>query len=490
MSVTVSGILINPIGKPVVNAQIMLTAMASNLRVLSGISASVKTDHTGAYRMQLEAGSYSITVTVNGRSTLYGTITLDKSSSATTLNQLLKQQVLESEVTPDVIVYFRQIQQQVTHDLTALSAQQNSARQAKEDATQFRLEALRYAREFNTALMAVKNDRDAVVMNANAAARSAQVVLKSERVVVEKADAVALSERQALAHCDKAQSAADNAATRAAQHATEHIRQNMQTQLSQVESARSASEQVKISVNETASEMAKQHREVIQAASLARKSETQAAASARSVASALVAVEQSTRAATESAVMAKQHASAATEEKNAVKSLRDDAEKFAYQAKMMAKNSDISDLKQTLTDNINMKIRGLEPRMASFAKSITTIANNTFNRNSFIYLYPGGTERFPPLLRPAQRIIVDNPFPGREIAFRCEVRLDSVWGIAGYFAGSDFSTGALAMPQGGKILIWTGNSSLIYTTKHVAHSFPDIRRRISAPYRVVVWSID
>ncbi|UXD25309.1 Phage tail fiber protein [Yersinia enterocolitica] len=487
MSVTVSGILINPIGKPVVNAQIMLTAMASNLRVLSGISASVKTDPTGAYRMQLEAGSYSITVTVNGRSTLYGTITLDKSSSATTLNQLLKQQVLESEVTPDVIVYFRQIQQQVTHDLTALSTLQNSARQAKEEATQFRLEA---AREFNTALMAVKNDRDAVVMNANAAARSAQVVLKSERVVVEKADAVALSERQALAHCDKAQLAADNAATRAAQQATEHIRQNMQTQLSQVESARSASEQVKISVNETASEMAKQHREVIQAASLARKSETQAAASARSVASALVAVEQSTRAATESAVMAKQHASAATEEKNAVKSLRDDAEKFAYQAKMTAKNSDISDLKQTLTDNINMKIRGLEPRMASFAKSITTIANNTVNRNSFIYLYPGGTERFPPLLRPAQRIIVDNPFPRREIAFRCEVRLDSVWGIAGYFAGSDFSTGALAMPQGGKILIWTGNSSLIYTTKHVAHSFPDIRRRISAPYRVAVWSID
>ncbi len=456
MSVTVSGMLINPIGKPVVNAQIMLTAMASNLSVLSGISASIKTDRTGAYRMQLEAGSYSITVTVNGRSTLYGTISLDKNSSAMTLNQLLKQQVLESEVTPDVIVYFRQIQQQVTHDLTALSALQNSARQAKEEATRFRLEALRYAREFETALMAVKNDRDAVVLSANAAARSAQVALKSERIVVVKADAVALSERQALAHCDKAQSAADNAATRAAQQATEHIRQNMQTQVGLAESARATSEQVKVSVNETASVVAKQHREVNQAASLARKSETQAVTSARSVASALVIVEQSTRAAAESAVMAKQHASAATEEKNAVKSLRDDAEKFAHQVKVAAQKN----------------------------------AHDIAKPRSFIYLYPGGTERFPSRLRPAQRIIVDNPFPGREIASRCEVILDGVWGIAGYFAGSDFSTGALAMPQGGKILIWTGNSSLIYTTKHVAHSFPDIRRRISALYRVAVWSID
>ncbi|HDL7749237.1 TPA: prophage tail fiber N-terminal domain-containing protein [Yersinia enterocolitica] len=428
MSVTVSGMLINPVGVPVVNAQIMLTAMASNLSVLSGISACVKTDRTGAYRMQLEAGSYSITVTVNGRSTLYGAITLDKGSSATTLNQLLKQQVLESEVTPDVIVYFRQIQQQVTHDLAALSTLQNSASLAKEEATQFRLEALRYAREFNTSLMAVKNDRDAVVMNANTAARSAQVALKSERVVVAKADAVALSERQALMHCDKAQSAADNAATRAAQQATEHIRQNMQTQVSQAESARAASEQVKVSVNETAS--------------LARKSETQAAASAR--------------AAAESATLAKQHASNTTVEKNAVKSLRDDAEKFAHQVKVAAQKN----------------------------------AHDIAKPRSFIYLYPGGTERRPPRLRPAQRIIVDNPFPGREIAFRCEVQLDGVWGIAGYLAGSDFSTGALAMPQGGKILIWTGSDSLIYTTKHIAHSFPDIRRRISAPYRVAVWSID
>ncbi|HDL7604549.1 TPA: prophage tail fiber N-terminal domain-containing protein [Yersinia enterocolitica] len=442
MSVTVSGMLINPVGEPVVNAQIMLTAMASNLSVLSGISACVKTDRTGAYRMQLEAGSYSITVTVNGRSTLYGAITLDKGSSATTLNQLLKQQVLESEVTPDVIVYFRQIQQQVTHDLAALSTLQNSTSLAKEEATQFRLEALRYAREFNTALMAVKNDRDAVVMNANAAARSAQVALKSERVVVAKADGVALSERQALMHCDKAQSAADNAATRAAQQATEHIRQNMQTQVSQAESARAASEQVKVSVNETASVVAKQHREVTLVASLARKSETQAAASAR--------------AAAESATLAKQHASHTTVEKNAVKSLRDDAEKFAHQVKVAAQKN----------------------------------AHDIAKPRSFIYLYPGGTERHPPRLRPAQRIIVDNPFPGREIAFRCEVRLDRVWGIAGYLAGSDFSTGALAMPQGGKILIWTGSDSLIYTTKHIAHSFPDIRRRISAPYRVAVWSID
>ncbi|MGL4486141.1 MAG: prophage tail fiber N-terminal domain-containing protein [Yersinia sp. (in: enterobacteria)] len=272
MSIIVAGILINPVGEPVSNAQITLTAVDNSFTVLTGFAVTVKTDQAGAYRMLLEEGTYSITIAVNGHSSLYGAVTLDGTTEPSTLNQLLKQQIMESELTPDVIVYFRQIQQQVANAL--------------------------------------------------------------------------------------------------------------------------------------------------------------------------------------------QHASA---EKNAAKGFRDEAEVFALQAK---------------------------GKLARIAAS----------RNSFIYLYPGGTEKHPPRLRVAQRIILDNPFPGRKIAFRCEVqdRKMGVWGAASYFAGVDFSTGALAIPQGDKILIWTGDSSVIYATKHIPNSFHDTSvvaareyiRQYSAVYRVAVWSID
>ncbi|WP_416371387.1 carboxypeptidase-like regulatory domain-containing protein [Yersinia sp. Marseille-Q5920] len=57
--------MINPVGEPVINAQITLTAIANSLTVLNTFSATVRTDNIGAYRIQLEEGSYSITVNMS-----------------------------------------------------------------------------------------------------------------------------------------------------------------------------------------------------------------------------------------------------------------------------------------------------------------------------------------------------------------------------------------------------------------------------------------
>ncbi|MCG9177482.1 prophage tail fiber N-terminal domain-containing protein [Yersinia enterocolitica] len=209
MSVTVSGIMINPVGEPVVNAQITLTAVANSLTVLNTFSVTVRTDNTGAYRIQLEEGSYSITVAANGRSFVYGAVTLDDTTGPSTLNQLLKQQIMESELTPDVILYFRQIQQQVANDLATIKVLESSATDATESAAHYRDEAKQYAADLDTALAVAQGYRDESGVSAAAAAKSAIHAFESESVVIANANAAALSEANTLQYRNEAQSAAE-----------------------------------------------------------------------------------------------------------------------------------------------------------------------------------------------------------------------------------------------------------------------------------------
>lgn len=169
MSIKVSGIMINPAGEPVANAQITLTAVTNGLTVLTGFSVTVKTSNSGAYSVQLEQGSYSVTVAANGRSFVYGAITLDETTGPSTLNQLLKQQLMESDLTPDLILYFRQIQQQVSNDLTTIKTLEKSASDSATNASNSRNEAKQYATDLSTALATAKGYRDQSGVSANTA---------------------------------------------------------------------------------------------------------------------------------------------------------------------------------------------------------------------------------------------------------------------------------------------------------------------------------
>lgn len=169
MSIKVSGIMINPAGESVANAQITLRAVTNSLTVLTGFSVTVKTSSSGAYSVQLEPGSYSLTVAANGHSFVYGAITLDETTGPSTLNQLLKQQLMESDLTPDLILYFRQIQQQVSNDLTTIKTLEKSASDSATNASNSRNEAKQYATDLSTALATAKGYRDQSGVSANTA---------------------------------------------------------------------------------------------------------------------------------------------------------------------------------------------------------------------------------------------------------------------------------------------------------------------------------
>lgn len=348
MSVTVSGIMINPVGEPVVNAQITLTAVANSLTVLNTFSVTVRTDNTGAYRIQLEEGSYSITVAANGRSFVYGAVTLDDTTGPSTLNQLLKQQIMESELTPDVILYFRQIQQQVANDLATIKVLENSASNSAISAGHSRDEAGQYATDLSAALATAKGYRDQSGISANAAALSQQKSATSESKAKASEDSASLSEQHTLAYRNAAQlaaaTAADDASTLAAEQTAAKIKLSVKTDADRAEAARSASEQIETAVDNTARQVAQQHGEAVQAASNAQQSENNAAESDSSAKSAAALAVQSKQLAAGSAELSQQNATLSTADKNATEGFRNEARLSAQEAKEAAESIDISSL--------------------------------------------------------------------------------------------------------------------------------------------------
>ncbi|MFM1136831.1 prophage tail fiber N-terminal domain-containing protein [Yersinia enterocolitica] len=367
MSVTVSGIMINPVGEPVVNAQITLTAVANSLTVLNTFSVTVRTDNTGAYRIQLEEGSYSITVAVNGRSFVYGAVTLDNTTGPSTLNQLLKQQIMESELTPDVILYFRQIQQQVANDLATIKVLESSATDATERAAHYRDEAKQYAADLDTALAVAQGYRDESGVSAAAAAKSAIHAFESESVVIANAKAAALSEANTLQYSNEAQSAADEASTLAAEQTATKIKLAVKTDADRAEAAREGAETAQLAVDTQVGEVNRLHTEVRQLATAAAGNANSAAQSASESESSKNAAAQSEQSALAGAEAAGNSATAAAGDKTAAKGFRDEAEQFAARAKASTESIDVSALEQ----QINQKVSQTE-----FDKAIADKASN------------------------------------------------------------------------------------------------------------------
>ncbi|MCK8585258.1 prophage tail fiber N-terminal domain-containing protein [Yersinia ruckeri] len=284
MSILVSGVLMDPLGRPIPAAQITLTAIANSLSVLNGLSATVETDSVGRYGITLAMGSYAISIAAEGRNHVYGAITLDETTGPSTLNQLLKQQMMESEVTPDVILYFRQIQQQVANDLSTMTVMESHVTGAASSAAESEAAAKGYAANLANAVATARHYRDQAADSANTANEGASSATVSQQAAADSQQKAAISEDNTREYRDSAQqaaaTAADRAATLAAEQTADKIKVQVKVDADRAELARTTSEQMKVSIDTTAQQVIQQHGEAVQAASNAKASETQAANSA------------------------------------------------------------------------------------------------------------------------------------------------------------------------------------------------------------------
>lgn len=121
-TLTLSGVLKRPVSGDVVpNARIIFDAIATGTVVLKGVSSSCKTATDGSYSVELEYGDYAIQVSWAGQTQQYGTVHIDDTTPIGTLNDLLLQSVVESELTPEIVLEFRQLQQEMQEDLAEMT---------------------------------------------------------------------------------------------------------------------------------------------------------------------------------------------------------------------------------------------------------------------------------------------------------------------------------------------------------------------------------
>ncbi|EOO8581102.1 carboxypeptidase regulatory-like domain-containing protein, partial [Escherichia coli] len=94
MSVVVSGTLKSPDGEAISGANITLTALTVSPDALSGTSASAVTREGGYYGMTMDPGEYAVSVTVKGKTVVYGRVRIEGTESTVTLNMLLRRSLV------------------------------------------------------------------------------------------------------------------------------------------------------------------------------------------------------------------------------------------------------------------------------------------------------------------------------------------------------------------------------------------------------------
>lgn len=333
-TLTLSGVLKRPVSGDVVpNARIVFDAIATGTVVLKGVSSACKTAADGSYAVDLEYGDYAIQVSWAGQTQQYGTVHIDDSTPMGTLNDLLLQQLMESEVTPEVVLEFRQLQQEMQEDLAQMEELNTDASASASAAAAS--QAAAKTSETNSA-----TSEDAAAVSASAANVSETNAAASEDAAAASASAASASETNSAASEDAAAVSA---------------------------SAASVSE-----TNAAASEVA-----AAASASAASASETNSAASEDAAAAS------ATGAKTSETNSATSEAAASTSELNA-EAARDAAEEYANEAKDAA-----SKVTAPLTDQGQWAIQSGYPRTPDVASVWQVTDGGVDPVNSDILWDPG-----------------------------------------------------------------------------------------------------
>lgn len=204
-ALTISGVLQRPISGDVLpNARIVFDAISTGTVVLKGVSSSCKTAADGSYSVDLEYGDYAVQVSWSGQTQQYGTIHIDDTTPSGSLNYMLLQQVVESELTPDILIEFRELQQEMQSDLAEMTS-------LNEEASSSASSAAASATAASNSEANAGGSETAAAASASAASTSETNAAGSETAAAGSAKAASTSETNAAA----SETAAGNSAAAA-----------------------------------------------------------------------------------------------------------------------------------------------------------------------------------------------------------------------------------------------------------------------------------
>lgn len=218
---TLSGVLKRPVsGEVVPNARITFDAVSTGIAVLKGVSSVCKTASDGTYSVDMEYGDYAIQVSWAGQGMQYGYIHIDETTTAGSLNDLLLQQLTESQLTPEIVLEFRHLEQQMRDQLAAM---EELNRLAGESAAGAATSEANAANSENSAAVSAGEAADsaaAAATSASAIEGDAEQTAQSAAAASASAESAAVSEVNAGISERNAAISEDNAALSASESAT------------------------------------------------------------------------------------------------------------------------------------------------------------------------------------------------------------------------------------------------------------------------------
>ena len=228
MATRLYGILMDGLGKPIINATVALLAKGNTITVLNGSEAIFRTDGEGAYNVTVQAGHYKVIIGPQGIEPYKaGEIVIYSDSPEGSLNGYLINWAPE-ELTPDVI---KQVQQLVANSeeyalqagrsAAAANADATDARNSKAAAATSASEALTYKNDSKTNADAAKQAQAGAAGSANTATQAVTTIQGLKADVEKLKTDTQTIKNSAVSETTALKDAAAASATKAANSATE-----------------------------------------------------------------------------------------------------------------------------------------------------------------------------------------------------------------------------------------------------------------------------
>jgi len=228
MATRLYGILMDGLGKPIINATVALLAKGNTITVLNGSEAVFRTDGEGAYNITVQAGHYKVIIGPQGLEPYKaGEIVIYSDSPEGSLNGYLINWAPE-ELTPDVI---KQVQQLVANSeeyalqagrsAAAANADATDARNSKTAAATSASQALTYKNDSKTNADAAKQAQSGAAGSANTATQAVTTIQGLKTDVEKLKTDTQTIKNSAVSETTALKDAAAASATKAANSATE-----------------------------------------------------------------------------------------------------------------------------------------------------------------------------------------------------------------------------------------------------------------------------
>lgn len=228
MATRLYGILMDGLGKPIINATVALLAKGNTITVLNGSEAIFRTDGEGAYNVTVQAGHYKVIIGPQGIEPYKaGEIVIYSDSPEGSLNGYLINWAPE-ELTPDVI---KQVQQLVANteeyalqagrSAAAANADATDARNSKTAAATSASQALTYKNDSKTNADAAKQAQSGAAGSANTATQAVTTIQGLKADVEKLKTDTQTIKNSAVSETTALKDAAAASATKAANSATE-----------------------------------------------------------------------------------------------------------------------------------------------------------------------------------------------------------------------------------------------------------------------------